>query len=96
MPATCPIRPTCGLALMPNRHECTSSHPEGRLSSVSVVIAVLVVIALLLGCIAILSLLVLLQLRSMQADSRGRMQAVMDELDQAELELAFLRSVHRE
>lgn len=69
---------------------------RGRLSSVSVVVAVLVVIALLLGCTAILSLLVLLQLRSMQADSRGRMQTVMDELDQAELELAFLRSVHRE
>ena len=59
-------------------------------------VALLSVIAVLLGCIAVLSLLVLLQLRSMQADSRGRMQAALDELEQAELELEFLRSVHRD
>ena len=59
-------------------------------------VALLSVIAVLLGCIAVLSLLVLLQLRSMQADSRGRMQAALNELEQAELELEFLRSVHRD
>jgi hypothetical protein len=56
------------------------------------VIPLLVIIATFRSCVVLLSLLVLLQLRSMQADSRERMQAVIEELDAAEMELAFLRS----
>jgi hypothetical protein len=63
---------------------------------VAPVLVLLVLLTVLVATVAVLTLLVLLQLRSMQVDSRVRLQAAMDDLTQAELELEFLRSFHRD
>lgn len=59
-------------------------------------ILLLIVSVALLSSLVILRLLVLLQLKDMQRNTQARFTEAYDELQAAEFELEFLRSIDRE
>jgi hypothetical protein len=56
-------------------------------------IGLLVAIVALLCCLVVLGVLTLLQLRDMQSNTQARINEALQELEAAEFELAFLRSI---